>query len=317
MRNQRSSRGIRVARLLRALRLQASGFLRQHGTAHGCCRFCRPRFFIFFYLGVFALFPKAYASAFSGFYLPFIIVLWLLMFRGIAMELRGHFPTKIWRDFWDFSFTASSALLVLLFGVALGNLVRGVPLDADGYFTGSLGFLLNPYALLVGLTATPKGEIHKNTYSLFNLDTGVPTDAYPLEDAVKDGYLVRKRTPWYKQEQRLPPPFLCTYMGRGAADKQPFRFIRNRSKAIATNLYLMLYPQKSLAVMLRRYPDRAECVYDLLGQITGRELRGEGRIYGGGLNKIEPSELGRISASSFVEKWPGLAVDSERQMSLF
>jgi len=124
---------------------------------------------------LFALFPKAYASAFSGFYLPFVIVLWLLMFRGIAMELRGHFATRIWRDFWDFAFTASSALLVLLFGVALGNLIRGVPLDANGYFTGSFGFLLNPYALLVGLTAVAALALHGATFAAMRID-GAPGD---------------------------------------------------------------------------------------------------------------------------------------------
>ncbi|HEV3156065.1 MAG TPA: cytochrome d ubiquinol oxidase subunit II [Candidatus Baltobacteraceae bacterium] len=102
---------------------------------------------------LFALFPQAYASAFSGFYLPFMVVLWLLMFRGIALELRSHFESRIWHDFWDTAFSLSSTLLILLFGVALGNLVRGVPLDADGYFTGTFAFLLNPYALGVGVLA--------------------------------------------------------------------------------------------------------------------------------------------------------------------
>lgn len=103
--------------------------------------------------GLFALFPIAYASAFSGFYLPFIIVLWLLMFRGIALELREHLPSEIWHQFWDFAFSISSALLIFIFGVALGNLLRGVPLNSAGYFQGTFAFLLNPYALLVGLFA--------------------------------------------------------------------------------------------------------------------------------------------------------------------
>lgn len=102
---------------------------------------------------LFALFPAAYASAFSGFYLPFVVVLWLLMFRGIAMELRGHLASHLWHQFWDAAFWLASALLIVLFGVALGNLIRGVPLDADGYFEGTFAFLLNPYALLVALFA--------------------------------------------------------------------------------------------------------------------------------------------------------------------
>lgn len=134
---------------------------------------------------------------------------------------------------------------------------------------------------------------------------------------IKDGYLVGKRVPWYKQEQRLPPPFLCTYMGRGAEEKQPFRFIWNRSAAIGTNLYLMLYPQGSLATKLRLQPECGAAIHELLRCVTGHELRGEGRVYGGGLNKIEPSELGRISAASFVERWPKLKSAVQRQVELF
>lgn len=136
---------------------------------------------------------------------------------------------------------------------------------------------------------------------------------------VRNGYLVAKRTPWYRQEQRKPCPFLCTYMGRGTDDKRPFRFIHNRSLATATNLYLMLYPQKGLADMLRMHPARASDVHALLSGVTGSELRSAGRVYGGGLNKIEPSELGRISAASFVEHWPELvtSVRSTETAGLF
>lgn len=115
---------------------------------------------------LFALFPMAYASSFSGFYLPFIVVLWLLMFRGIAMELRNHLTSELWRQFWDAAFWFSSVLLIALFGVALGNLLRGVPLDARGYFTGTFGFLLNPYALLVGLFALAALVQHGATFVL-------------------------------------------------------------------------------------------------------------------------------------------------------
>ena len=106
-------------------------------------------------------------------------------------------------------------------------------------------------------------------------------------------------------------------MGRGSDEKQPFRFIWNRSQAIGSNLYLMLYPKNDLALMLRDHAERAADVFSLLGQVTGHELRGEGRVYGGGLNKIEPSELARISAASFVARWPELLFAVLRQGELF
>jgi cytochrome d ubiquinol oxidase subunit II len=102
---------------------------------------------------LFALFPRAYAISFSGFYLPFIIVLWLLMVRGIALEVREHLAAPMWTDFWDVALSLSSVLLILLFGVALGNLIRGIPLSADGYFQGTFSSLLNPYSTAVGLLA--------------------------------------------------------------------------------------------------------------------------------------------------------------------
>ncbi len=119
----------------------------------------------------FALFPLAYASAFSGFYLPFMVVLWLLMFRGIAMEVREHFPSELWHAFWDTAFSLSSALLILLFGVTIGNLVRGLPLHASGFFFGTFAFLLNPYAIAVGLFAVAALAQHGATF-LMMVDRG-------------------------------------------------------------------------------------------------------------------------------------------------
>jgi len=113
---------------------------------------------------LFALFPQAYASSFSGFYLPFMVVLWLLMFRGIAMELRSHLPSELWHQFWDVCFAGSSVLLILLFGVALGNLLHGVPLGPDGYFSGTFDELLNPYAVLVGLFAVVAVALHGTVF---------------------------------------------------------------------------------------------------------------------------------------------------------
>ncbi|HUN65006.1 MAG TPA: cytochrome d ubiquinol oxidase subunit II [Bacteroidota bacterium] len=79
-------------------------------------------------------FPSLYASSFSGFYLPLMIVLWLLMLRAAGIELRHQLHEPVWRKFWDTVFTVSSALLAIFFGASLGNVVRGVPLNAEGYF---------------------------------------------------------------------------------------------------------------------------------------------------------------------------------------
>jgi cytochrome bd ubiquinol oxidase subunit II len=83
---------------------------------------------------LFFAFPGAYASGFSGFYLPLIMVLWLLILRGIAIEFRNHIDSPVWIPFWDVIFSGASALLALFFGVALGNVIRGIPLDANDSF---------------------------------------------------------------------------------------------------------------------------------------------------------------------------------------
>src|SRR5690349_13689637 len=81
---------------------------------------------------LFFTFPQLYASSFSGFYLPLIIVLWLLVLRGVSIELRSHFSVDLWASFWDGLFFLGSALLAVFYGAAAANVVRGVPLDATG-----------------------------------------------------------------------------------------------------------------------------------------------------------------------------------------
>src|ERR1035438_5660637 len=83
---------------------------------------------------LFLAFPKVLASGFSGFYLAMFMVVWTLILRGIAIEFRSHVAARLWRGFWDFVFTFASVLMPVLLGAALGNVVRGVPVDDSGYF---------------------------------------------------------------------------------------------------------------------------------------------------------------------------------------
>jgi len=99
---------------------------------------------------LFAAFPHVYAASFSGFYLPLMLVLWLLVLRGLGIEFRHQLDNELWRQAWDVVFSAASLLLAFLFGVALANVLRGVPLDATGEFRGTFALLLNPFALLGG-----------------------------------------------------------------------------------------------------------------------------------------------------------------------
>jgi cytochrome d ubiquinol oxidase subunit II len=98
-------------------------------------------------------FPSLYAASFSGFYLAMMLVVWLLILRGLALEFRHQIDNPLWQDAWDVTFSLSSVLLALLFGVAVGNVLRGVPLDANGQFEGSFALMLNPFAILGGLLA--------------------------------------------------------------------------------------------------------------------------------------------------------------------
>ncbi|WP_350274648.1 cytochrome d ubiquinol oxidase subunit II [Kribbella sp. HUAS MG21] len=100
----------------------------------------------------FAAFPEWYATLFSGFYLPLFAILVGLILRGVALEYRGKRDDPVWRSRMDAMIVAGSLLPALLWGVAFGNIVRGVPLDAEHEYVGSLGTLLNPFALLGGLT---------------------------------------------------------------------------------------------------------------------------------------------------------------------
>jgi cytochrome d ubiquinol oxidase subunit II len=100
----------------------------------------------------FAAFPEWYATLFSGFYIALFVILLALIFRGIAIEYRNKRASVTWRNRWDWAIAIGSFVPALLWGVAFGNIVQGVPIDADKEFTGTFFTLLNPFGLLAGVT---------------------------------------------------------------------------------------------------------------------------------------------------------------------
>lgn len=119
---------------------------------------------------LFAAFPAVYATVFSGFYLPLILVLFALILRATAIECRSKQPMAWWRRTWDRVFGISSIVASLLFGVALGNVARGIPLDVHQDFTGTFWSLLNPYSLLIGVTTVALFMMHGANYALLKTD---------------------------------------------------------------------------------------------------------------------------------------------------
>jgi cytochrome d ubiquinol oxidase subunit II len=109
-------------------------------------------------------FPHLYAAAFSGFYLPLMLVLWLLVLRGLGIEFRHQVDSPLWRQAWDLTFSVASVLLAVLLGVAFANVLRGVPLDSSGQFLGSFALLLNPFALLGGVLSLATLTLHGSAY---------------------------------------------------------------------------------------------------------------------------------------------------------
>ncbi|HBR57758.1 MAG TPA: cytochrome d ubiquinol oxidase subunit II, partial [Blastocatellia bacterium] len=118
-------------------------------------------------------FPALYAASFSGFYLPLIMVLWLLIMRAAGIELRHQLDNEMWTNFWDFVFALSSILLAIFFGAALGNVIRGVPLNVNGFFfeplfthwgvTGETG-ILDWFTVLSGVVAFAALTVHGANY---------------------------------------------------------------------------------------------------------------------------------------------------------
>jgi cytochrome d ubiquinol oxidase subunit II len=119
---------------------------------------------------LFAAFPHVYATVFSGFYDAFILLLFMLIFRAVAIEFRSKQPMLWWRKMWDIAFSVASFLIAFLMGVALANIITGVPIGPDKEFMGSFLSLINPYTVLVGITTVALFMMHGAIYSVMKTD---------------------------------------------------------------------------------------------------------------------------------------------------
>ena len=127
-------------------------------------------------------FPVAYAVGFSGFYLPLTLVLWLLLLRGLSIEFRSHVENPLWAAFWDATFAVGSSLLAVVLGAALGNVIRGVPLDGSGSFSlpffatfwpGPGAGVLDAYTVLVGVFTLVALSAHGGAFLAWRTDGAV------------------------------------------------------------------------------------------------------------------------------------------------
>jgi cytochrome d ubiquinol oxidase subunit II len=113
---------------------------------------------------MFAAFPNTYATVFSGFYVAFMVLLFALVFRAVSIEFRSKKDSAAWKRFWDYSFFGASFLATFLFGVATGNALLGIPVNAEGAFTGSFFDLIRPFPILIGLLTVAFAVMHGAIY---------------------------------------------------------------------------------------------------------------------------------------------------------
>ncbi len=171
--------------------------------------------------------------------------------------------------------------------------------------------LPSPRYLNVTEVKSDKNGLPDINNQLFVLDCKLPLDEvkqlYPalyaylaegIQTGVSERYLCKNRKVWYAQENRQESHFYCTYIGRSDKEgRKPFRFLLNHSKAIVSNSYLILYPKPHLAKEIEQHPKLNEHLLAALNQITDKAMLEEGRVYGGGMHKMEPKELANVLAA--------------------
>ena len=230
-------------------------------------------------------------------------------------------------------------------GATLGDffaIKRGIATGANGFFIMDgrraerlsiprrflRPILPSPRHVKRDVVATDRDGVPKLERPLFVFDCHLPLEVLERteprtadylkrgeSEGVSQGYLASRRDPWYSLEGRDPAPFLCTYMGRSPNGAAPFRVILNRSQAIATNVYLMLYPKKPLRRELAG-ESKERRVLASLNRIVETEWETSRRVYGGGLYKVEPRELASLAADALVDALPQLESAVPGQMRL-
>lgn len=192
--------------------------------------------------------------------------------------------------------------------------------------------LPSPRYLPTDEIATDPDGLPQIDHQLFLLDTRLTEEEikvrfpalfsylqYGKSRKVNERYLCRHREVWYGQENRPPAPIVCTYMGRrDTKNGRPFRFILNYSKATVANVYLAMYPTELLQRAMRKDPNLLHRTWQVLNRITPDELLGEGRVYGGGLHKLEPKELANVNATIIANLIPEFETTPiSKQLGLF
>ena len=124
---------------------------------------------------LFAAFPDVYATVFSGFYNAIILLLFMLIFRAVAIEFRSKRQMKWWRQMWDVAFNVASFLIAFLMGIALANIITGIPIGPDKEFAGKFLSLINPYTVMVGITTVALFMMHGAIYGVMKTEGELQT----------------------------------------------------------------------------------------------------------------------------------------------
>ncbi|MBI4550021.1 MAG: cytochrome d ubiquinol oxidase subunit II [Candidatus Omnitrophica bacterium] len=173
---------------------------------------------------LFAAFPNVYATVFSGFYMAFMLLLFALIFRAVAIEFRSKQPMKWWRSFWDVSFSLASILASLLIGIAFGNIAGGIAIGPDGEFSGGFASLLHPYSLLMGVLVLALFMMHGAIYVVMKTEG-------PLHDRVRG---------WIKHTMIF---FIICY---GVTTMATLIYVPHMSDAVKRNPLLFVIPVLNL-----------------------------------------------------------------------